>query len=162
MLPFVLKRLATAVPLMLGVATLVFVLLETAPGNPADLILADYPVPTEVRERVERAYGFDRPALERYWSWMSGLCLRGDLGWSHSRARPVAELLRQAIPPTLLLAGAALTLHVLVGIALGLLAAAHRGRWPDRALTLGSLLLYGMPTFWVTASNHRTPAAATP
>lgn len=149
MLRYVLKRVAAALPLMLGVATLIFVLLETAPGNPADLMLRDNPVPPEVRERVERAYGFDRPPIERYINWMTDLCFEGNLGWSHSRSRPVTALLREALPPTLLLAGSALVLHVLVGILLGVVSAMHRDRWPDRALTVGSLLLYGMPTFWL-------------
>jgi peptide/nickel transport system permease protein len=61
----------------------------------------------------------------------------------------VARLLVEALPPTLLLAGAALTLHVLLGLGLGLLAAARRGRWPDRLVTLGGLTLYAMPTFWL-------------
>lgn len=149
MLGFVLKRLAIAVPLVLGVLTLVFVLLETTPGDPADLILGDRPVPPEVRERIERAYGFDAPPLERYARWMTALIFRGDLGWSVSRSRPVARLLAETLPPTLLLAGAALTLHVLLGLGLGVVSAARRGRWPDRALTLASLSLYAMPTFWL-------------
>ena len=130
-------------------ATLVFVLLETAPGTPADLMLGSSPVPSHVRERIEQAYGFDRPPVERYVNWMAGLCLRGDLGWSHSRSRPVSELLAGALPPTLLLAGTALVLHVLVGILLGVVSAARKNRWPDRALTLTSLLFYAMPTFWL-------------
>jgi len=149
LLGFVLKRLAIAVPLVLGVLTLVFVLLETTPGDPADLILGDRPVPPEVRERIERAYGFDAPPLERYARWMTALIFRGDLGWSVSRSRPVARLLAETLPPTLLLAGAALTLHVLLGLGLGVVSAARRGRWPDRALTLASLSLYAMPTFWL-------------
>jgi peptide/nickel transport system permease protein len=148
-LRFVIQRLVGSLPLVLGAATLVFVVIETAPGNPADLMLGDRPVPPEVRQRVERAYGFDRPPLERYVSWIGGVFLRGDLGWSHSRSRPVAALLAEALPPTLLLAGAALLLHTVLGIVLGALAAAWRERWPDRALSLASLLLYAMPTFWL-------------
>jgi peptide/nickel transport system permease protein len=149
LLRFTLKRLAVAVPLALGVVTLAFVLLETAPGNPADLLLGTRPVPQEVRERLEHAYGFDRPAPERYLRWLTSLALRGELGWSHSRGKPVGAALRQALPPTLLLAGAALVLHLLVGILLGVVSAAYRARWPDRALTLGGLMLYAMPTFWL-------------
>jgi len=148
-LRFILGRLAFAVPLALGVATLIFVLMETAPGNPADLMLGDNPVPEEVRERIEHAYGFDRPATERYARWLSALFLKGELGWSHSRSRPVGRLLADALPPTLLLAGTALVFHLLAGILLGVVAASRNGRWQDRALTIGSLMLYAMPTFWV-------------
>jgi peptide/nickel transport system permease protein len=148
-LRFVVRRLLVAVPLVLGVLTLVFVLVETTPGDPADLVLGDRPVPPEVRERIERAYGFDRPAPERYARWMSALLFRGDLGWSTSRSRPVSQLLAETLPATLVLAGAALTLHVLLGLVLGVISAARRGRWPDRVVTWGSLTLYAMPTFWL-------------
>jgi len=136
-LRYTLKRLALALPLALGVATLTFVLLETAPGQPADLLLGSGPVPPEVRERLDRAYGFDRPAVERYARWLGALALRGELGWSHSRHRPVRELIAAALPP------------LAAGVALGVAAAARRGRWPDRLIGVGGLLLYAMPTFWL-------------
>jgi peptide/nickel transport system permease protein len=146
---YILRRLAIAVPLALGVATLVFVLLETAPGSPADLLLGDRPVSPEVRQKIEEAYGFDRSPVERYLNWLAALCLEGDLGWSHSKGRPVAEVLASTIPATVVLAGSALVLHLLVGIVLGVISAAQRDRWPDSLLTLGSLALYAMPTFWL-------------
>lgn len=149
MIRFVFRRLAVAVPLALGVATLVFVLMETAPGSAADQLLGERPVPPEVRERIEHAYGLDRPPLERYGRWLAALCLRGELGWSHSRQRPVAQLLGEALPPTLALAGSALALHLLAGVLFGVVSAARRGRWPDRLLSLGGLALYAMPTFWL-------------
>ena len=105
MLRYMLRRVAFSVPLVLGVATLVFALMEFAPGDPIDRMIGDRPVPPEVRERLERAYGYDRPPLERYGNWLTSLFLRGDLGWSHSRGRPVTRALADALPPTLLLAG---------------------------------------------------------
>lgn len=149
MFRFVIRRLMIAVPLALGAATLVFVLMETAPGNAADLFLGTHPVPPEVRERIEEVYGLDRSPVERYARWLGALVLRGELGWSHSRGRPVAESLREALPATIMLAGSALLLHVLAGIALGVGAAARRGRWIDRALTVASLAAYALPTFWL-------------
>jgi len=146
---YVLRRLAVAVPLALGVVTLVFVLMETAPGDPVDQLLGERPVPPEVRERIEHAYGLDRPPVERYLRWMSALFLRGELGWSHARQRPVAELVAEALPPTLALAGVALLLHLAAGIFFGVVSAARRGRWSDRLLTVGGLVLYAMPTFWL-------------
>ncbi|HXV76242.1 MAG TPA: ABC transporter permease [Candidatus Polarisedimenticolaceae bacterium] len=146
---FVLRRLALSVPLVVGVATLVFALLETAPGSPTDLILGDRPLPQEVRRQVERAYGLDRPAHERYARWVGALLVRGDLGWSISRSRPVAEVLARALPATLVLTTAALGIHVLLGVTLGIVSATRRGRWPDRIVTLCSLTLYAMPPFWL-------------
>jgi peptide/nickel transport system permease protein len=143
-----LRRAASAVPLILGVLVLTFALMECAPGSPADLLLGDRPVPPEVRERLERVYGLDRPPVERFLHWIAALA-SGDLGWSVSRSRPVTRVLASALPATLLLAGAALLIHVVAGIVLGAAAAAWRGRWPDRAITFGGLALYAMPTFWL-------------
>ena len=149
MLRYVLRRLLVAVPLTLGVLTLVFVLVEAAPGSPADVWLGDTPMPPDVRQRIERAYGFDKPPLTRYAHWLFGLVGHGELGWSHGRSRPVARVLADALPPTLLLAGTALALHVLIGILLGILSAARRGRWPDRLLGVVTLTLYATPAFWL-------------
>ncbi len=145
---FVARRAALVLPLLAAVATLTFLLLELAPGDPIDLMLGDRVVSPEVRERLERTYGLDRPPPERFVRWLAAL-VRGDLGWSHSRARPVAVVLGGALKPTLLLSGSALAVNVGLGIALGVIAAARRRRWADRALTLGSLTVYAMPTFWL-------------
>lgn len=144
----VLGRALVAIPLLLCVAALTFALVESAPGNPADMLLGDRPVPPEVRERLERAYGLDRPPAERFVRWLVALS-RGELGWSWSRSMPVSRALASALPATLLLAGAALAVHVLAGIAIGVTAAARRGRLLDRILTHSSLALWAMPTFWV-------------
>jgi len=146
---YFLRRLLVAVPLMFGVATLVFVLLETAPGTPVDQILGDRQVPPEVREKIERAYGFDRPAPERYVRWLGAVFLQGELGWSHSRARPVGRALAEALPPTLLLAGTAMAFFLIFGIAFGAWSAAHQGRWQERLVTVLSLGAYAMPAFWL-------------
>ena len=97
----ILRRLLLAIPIALAVATLLFVLLETAPGSPVDALLGDAPVPPEVRERVERAYGLDRSPVARYGSWIGGLA-RGDLGWSPTLRRPVSRAIQRASgrPPT--------------------------------------------------------------
>jgi peptide/nickel transport system permease protein len=147
-LAYTLKRAAIVVPFVFAAATLVFVLLEAAPGRPADLLLGDRPVPPDVRARVERAYGLDRAPLARYGAWLADLA-HGDLGWSYSRARPVARVLREALPATLLLTGTALLLQALVGFLVGLACAASRGRALDRALTILALLVASMPVFWV-------------
>lgn len=149
MLGFVARRLALVVPLALGAATLVFVLMEAAPGSPADLVLGDRPVPHEVRQRIERAYGLDHTPIERYAGWLKAVALEGQLGWSHSRSRPVAALIVETLPATVLLALGALAVHLVCGLALGAVAAARRGGRLDRALSSGSLVLYAMPTFWL-------------
>ncbi len=143
------RRLAVAIPLVLGVVTLTFVLVQSAPGDPAALLLGDRPIPPEVRARIVASYGLDRPPLERYVCWLSALVIHGDLGWSISQSRPVARVLRDAVPATLLLSATALAIHLLSGIGLGVLAARWRNRWPDRAVTWTTLTLYALPPFWL-------------
>ena len=102
-----------------------------------------------MRARLEHVYGLDRAPAERYLHWIGALFVHGELGWSHSRSRPVAQLLREALPPTLALACSALAIHLCVGLALGVVSAAFPGRWLDRLITGASLTLYAMPTFWL-------------
>jgi peptide/nickel transport system permease protein len=142
------RRLLTSLPLLFGVLTLCFLLLELAPGRPTDYLIGDHPVPPETRARIEAAYGLDRTPWARYASWMGG-ALRGDLGWSLSRSRPVTRVLADALPATLGLASLALAIQLLAGLALGALHVARPGGALDHALTVGGLALASAPAFWL-------------
>ncbi len=143
----VLRRLATLVPLVLLVVTLTFVVVQAAPGSYADTI--DNPrLSPETRELIRARYGLDRPPLEQYLSWL-GAVLTGDLGVSFLYKEPVSRVLMRALPPTLLLAGTALLLDLVLGLALALAAARRPFGWADRIITLLSLGLYGIPSFWL-------------
>lgn len=144
-----LLRRAVAAPLtVLGIVVLVFVLVEAAPGSPADAVLGDRPTDAATRERVERAFGLDRPAPARLLTWI-GAVATGELGWSPSKSRPVARVLADAIPATLLLSGLALAIHLVSGFAVGLLAARRPGGRGDRLLQTTSLVLWSIPPFWL-------------
>lgn len=145
---YLLRRLATAALLLLGVATLTWLLLALAPGNVTDLWFGQGPAPPGVRERIETAICPDASSLECYFRWLGDLA-RGELGWSVSRSRPVWRALADALPPTLLLGGVALLLTVLLGVLAGAAAAARRGRSTDRVLTVAGLTVYALPTFWL-------------
>lgn len=149
MIRAVLRRAAAGVPILLAVAVLVFVLADAAPGSPIDALLADRPVPPEVRERLEEAWGSDAPVAVRCLRWIGNALAHGDLGWSSSRGMPVARVLESALPPTLLLGCAALLAHVLTGLGAGLLSARKPGRALDRTIGAGTLVLYAAPTFWL-------------
>ncbi len=143
----VLRRLAMLVPLVLLVVTLTFVVVQAAPGSYADTI--DNPrLSPEIRELIRARYGLDRPPLEQYLSWL-GAVLTGDLGVSFLYKEPVSRVLMRALPPTLLLAGTALLLDLVLGLALALAAARRPFGWADRIITLLSLGLYGIPSFWL-------------
>ncbi|HEX4823315.1 MAG TPA: ABC transporter permease [Candidatus Polarisedimenticolaceae bacterium] len=157
----ILRRVLLAIPLLLGVSTLTFLLLEAAPGKPIDYLLGDRPVPEETRARIEAAYGLDRPAWARYATWI-GHAATGDLGWSLSRGRPVSRVLADALPPTLGLAALALAIQLALGVALGALHVARPRSSADHALTLVGVTLASAPPFWLALMAILLFAVAVP
>src|SRR5260221_5120808 len=108
-------RILTAIPLIAGVMTIVFLLVEAAPGDP--FALEPGPgVDAGAAGRLREAFGADRPLLSRYGAWVGGV-LTGDLGTSFTHRRAVADLLRESIGNTLVLAGTAILLQFLLGTA---------------------------------------------
>ncbi len=139
-------RLLQAAAVLAVVATAVFVLLQFAPGDPFAAALDGTNVPPSVRMEWRARYGFDLPPAERFVRWIGALA-HGELGYAASRHRPVADVVADAVPRTLLLVGVALALGFAAGILVGLVQARHHRRWPDRllgALTLGGV---AMPEF---------------
>jgi len=143
----VMRRLLMLVPLVWLVATLTFVVVQAAPGSYADTI--DNPrLSAETREAIRARYGLDRSASAQYRSWL-GAVLTGDLGTSFLYKEPVSTVLSRALPPTLLLAGCGLLLTLVLGLALALAAVRQPNGWADRIITILSLGLYGVPSFWL-------------
>jgi peptide/nickel transport system permease protein len=143
----VLRRLLALVPMVWLVVTLTFVVVQAAPGSYADTI--DNPrLSPETRQAIRIHYGLDRPVLEQYLSWL-GAVVTGDLGTSFMYKEPVTRVMARALPPTLLLAGAALAITLLLGLILAMAAARHPYGWTDRITTVLSLGLYGVPSFWL-------------
>lgn len=144
---YALRRLLQAVPLLLAAASVVFLLLHLAPGDPAAAYL--HPdIPAEVARQVRRDLGLGRPLHEQYLSWLGAL-LRGDLGYSVSQGQPVARAIGGALPNTLLLGGAALLISFSVGAPVGLYQGTRAGAVADRALSTVTLVAYSVPGFWV-------------
>jgi peptide/nickel transport system permease protein len=142
----ILRRLIAAPLLVWLVATLTFAVVHLAPGSYADAI--DNPRMTpEAREAARQRFGLDQPGHVRYLRWLAAIT-RLDLGTSLVFKRSVAEVLGDALPPTLLLAGAALLVDFLLGIAAAGWAAARPGGWVDRAVSGVALVISGTPPFW--------------
>jgi peptide/nickel transport system permease protein len=148
MLRLIGRRVVSGIPLVVGVVTLTFLLVEAAPGRPADLLLGDGPVSPALRARIEAAYGLDQPPHLRYLSWM-GHAVRGDLGWSLSRGREVRSVFADALPSTLGLSAVALAIQMLLGITLGALHVVRPGGAVDHGLGIVGLVLASVPTFWL-------------
>ncbi len=132
---------------MLLVVTLTFSLISLAPGDPARLWVGPGAGEAELAA-ARRALELDRPLAVRYGAWLIDF-VSGDWGTSLTQQRPVAHVLRDALPHTLILAGASLLLTYVGGIALGLLQAVTRRSAIDTGLTVTSLMVYGMPAYWL-------------
>jgi peptide/nickel transport system permease protein len=144
---YLLRRLAGAVPLLLGVATLVFIVVNLAPGDPSTALLRPG-VSAEILEQTRSNFGLDRPLHVRYLKWL-GAFFTGDFGYSYSHRLPVADVLRDVLPHTLLLSGAALVGAFFVGILVGVVQAVRQGTLTDSVLSVVTLVFYSMPSFWL-------------
>ncbi len=143
----ILRRLLTLIPLVWLVVTMTFIVVQAAPGSYADTI--DNPrLSPETRQAIRAHYGVDQPLLSQYGRWL-GAVLTGDFGTSFMYKKPVTRVIARALPPTLLLAGAALGITLLMGLVLALASAHRPNGWADRVITLLSLGLYGVPSFWL-------------
>lgn len=144
---YIARRIIQAGVIVFLVATLSFFLLHLAPGDPFTTL--DNPNITEaVRQQWRTAYGLDRPLAEQYVRYLRNVA-RGDLGYSYSLHRPVAEALANALPNTLLLMGVALVMSFAIGILLGVFQARHRGSGLDHGIGTVSLVFFSMPDFWL-------------
>ena len=146
MIVYALRRALAAVPLLFGVLTLVFLLLELVPGR-AFVQEPGAGVRPEAAARLRGLVGADRPLAERYAAWLTG-ALRGDLGVSWSQREPVAGLVAGAVRRTVLLAGLAIVLQFALGAAAGVAAAAGRGAI-DRLVSAAAAILYAIPSYWL-------------
>ncbi len=147
MLRFVVRRLALMVPVLVGLSILLFAWVRALPGDPARALLGEKATP-EGLARINEAYGFDKPLLEQYFTYVRAL-LQGDFGNSIQYGRPVVDSFAERFPATIELALAALLFAVLVGVPLGYIAARNQGRALDTAVVSGSLLGVVTPVFFL-------------
>ncbi|MBA9001560.1 ABC transporter permease [Thermomonospora cellulosilytica] len=143
-----LVRLAVAVPLLPAVSVAVFLLGAASPFDPVYQYYGTriFTAAEADVARTREALGLDEPVWRQYLDWLHG-AVTGDWGVSRSFGQPVAEVVAQRLPWTLLLAGAGLTLAVLIALALGVTAAWRPGGWADRAVVAVAHSLEGLPTF---------------
>jgi peptide/nickel transport system permease protein len=151
MLKYTLKRLLLSVPLILGIITATFFMSHLAPGDPMDMYLEprrQSQMDPQVIELLRIKYGLDQPVHVQYVTWLKNFA-RGDLGESFRYRRPVKDLLVEALPYTLQLTFLAIILDALVGISLGIISAVKQYTKLDKAVTVGSLVVYAIPSFWL-------------
>ncbi len=138
-----------AVPTILGIIVLDFLLLQLMPGDAADVIASESGIATaETMAALRERFGLDQPVLTQLMNFLGHL-VRFDLGYSPRYNMPVADMIMARLPGTLILMVTALSFALILGIAAGSVMAAWAGRWPDRVLSVVVLLFYSMPGFWV-------------
>jgi ABC-type dipeptide/oligopeptide/nickel transport system permease component len=143
---YVIRRLALSAVAMLGVITIVFLLLH-ASGDPATLLVGQ-DATTQDLERIRQAYGLDQPLSVQYARFVTRVA-RGDLGFSYRQGLPVGELIAERLRATFELAMAGLAVAVLLGVPLGIVAAARHGSAADTAAMTAALLGTSVPSFWL-------------
>jgi peptide/nickel transport system permease protein len=148
MWPLVRRRLVEAVGIAWLVGTLAFVLLHLAPGDPLGQVRADPRISAEARAAWRRSLDLEAPPVERYLRYVGGL-LRGDLGISLARQRPVRQVLAEALPPSLLLVGVALVASVALALLLGAWQAQRAERAGDLLAGAVTSALGAVPEPWL-------------
>ncbi|MGE3488597.1 MAG: nickel ABC transporter permease [Vicinamibacterales bacterium] len=147
MAAFLIRRVLLTIPVLLGVATLVFSLIHLVPGDPAQAMLGDGASPQDIAE-LRANLGLDRPLPAQYVSFLRG-ALSGDLGTSFRTGQPVTQMIAERVPATAELALAAMTVAVLLAIPLGIVAAVWKNTAADHAAMTFSLAGISIPNFWL-------------
>jgi peptide/nickel transport system permease protein len=147
MIRFLFRRLLLTIPVLVGVATLVFSLVHLVPGDPVQVMLGDSASPEDMAEMRTRL-GLDRPLVVQYVAFVKGVAT-GDLGTSLRTNRAVVSEITDRLPATFELAGVAMTAAILIALPLGIVAAVWAGTRVDHAATTLALVGMSMPTFWL-------------
>ncbi|MBO0332060.1 ABC transporter permease [Sneathiella sp. CAU 1612] len=144
---FIAKRVLTLLATLIGASIVIFLVMEILPGDPA-LVILGVDASDEAVRALTIELGLDRPPLERYWDWMTGI-LTGELGNSYAYKVPVWELVEGALLITIPLALMSITLSIVLALSIGLYAAANHNKAGDITLMGISQLGISVPNFWL-------------
>ena len=147
MLKYVYRRLLVAIPTLLAISVVIFVLLAIAPTNPLGEMATNPAITPEVRENLRRSLGLDDPVIIRYFKWLWAL-MQGNFGYSFGSRSPVSELILQRLPATLWVIGSGYVLSVLLALPLGTLAAIKKGTALDWLISTLAFVGFSLPTFF--------------
>lgn len=142
------RRLVYAIPTLLGILTLTFLLSRLSPGDPVRLFTFGANLTQAEIEAIREQYGLTRPLWEQYVTFMVD-AVQLDFGRSLLYHRPVMELLFERLPNTVMLAGTALVWQLTIGVPLGVMAALNRGRLLDQGVRVLSTIGHAVPDFWM-------------
>lgn len=146
MIGYLVRRLVGAIPLLLGILTIIFFVVHLAPGDPTARFFNPNVSP-DVIEQMRRNLGLDQPLHIQYWKWLTSF-LSGDFGYSFGQMRPIGEILPEVLWNTLQLTLVSLVVIFAVGMLIGIVQAVRQYSAADNVLTFLALFFYSMPSFW--------------
>ena len=141
------RRILGAIPVLLGISFLVFMLMHIAPGDPISLLLGDDATPADI-EQTRRELGLDKPLLVQYWDFLSR-AVRGDFGRSLKFNEPVMKLVFERLPATIELAFISLVVAIIIAVPLGVYSAIKHNSLFDHAGMSVALIGVSLPNFWL-------------
>ena len=148
-LQFALRRIALATPVLFGVTVLTFLMLHLVPGDPvAAMFIGQGGARAEQMDQIREQLGLNDPLPVQYWHYLTDV-LQGDLGRSIRTNEPVVEMIGRNFPPTMKLTIASMSLAIVLGVTLGIIAAIKRGSLIDNAVMLVALAGVSIPGFWL-------------
>ncbi|GAA2446422.1 ABC transporter permease [Streptomyces sp. NPDC051041] len=144
---YVVRRLLQMIPVFIGTTLLIFLMVYALPGDPVRGLFGDKGASPAVLRSLRHEYGLDKPVLVQYWDYMRNIVLHFDFGTQIASGRPVTDILGEAFPVTLRLAGLAFAIEATLGILLGVVAGLRAGKAADTAILFLTLLLISVPVF---------------
>ena len=147
MLSYILKRIFSAIPVLLGVTLIVYFIISLIPGDPATAILGSFATPENVKN-LNSQLGLDKPIWQRYFIWLYNI-LQGDFGRSFSLNRPVIDEILERFNATIILSGTSFVICSILGILFGILSAAYQYSFIDKIITFIVLVGISIPSFFL-------------
>ncbi len=147
MLNYIVRRLLIAIPILLGITIIDFLIVNMAPGNPVDMMISPN-ITGEALALRKAALGLDQPLYIQYFHWLVSL-LQGNFGYSMTTYQPVGQMIAQRIGPTMLLMGTALVVGLLIAVPLGVISATHQNSTLDYLTTGGAFFGVSIPNFFL-------------
>jgi peptide/nickel transport system permease protein len=145
----ILERILVTIPIMFGVAIIVFFFMRLTPGDPVDIMMGQGgAVSTGEMEQLRSEFHLDEPLHVQLWLFLKD-AIRGDLGYSYTQKRPVSELIAERLPATIELAAGALLFSLLVAFPIGIISAVRQHSLLDQFSMAGAFLGISMPSFWL-------------
>ena len=141
------KRLLIAIPTLVAISMIIFLILALAPGDPLGEFASNPAITAEVRENIRKSFGLDQPVHIRYLKWF-GSFITGDMGYSFNSRSPVFDLLMQRLPTTLWIVGTAYVISVMIAFPLGIVSALKRYSGTDIIVTTIAFIGFSLPPFF--------------